>query len=228
MTEEIQKERMERKDFMRGHTPEEYAARYGVKLKTAKIYYNNAGIEWTRTQRVYKYKLEENAVRAFAVEHNTKQIAAHFNVTCKTVRRFMQKHGIEERRWSKTGKQHGKEKEMVVYLSQKYSDASIARLLKVSRQNIGQLLHKERTGSAGNRKNDTILWHVLEKEPLDLPPKRRVLKHTLDVSIPVLRETGAWVIYNYRHSIWQNTFNEEVEPPVAWCEIPTYIEEPER
>ena len=62
-------------------------------------------------------------------------------------------------------------------------------------------------------------WHDLRKDPNDLPERISFLSKT------VINQIGTPCHYNYALECWQNCSNTEIDPPIAWCEIPKYTEE---
>lgn len=66
-------------------------------------------------------------------------------------------------------------------------------------------------------------WHDLRKNPDDLPPFE---KGAESVSIDVLTDRGEIACYQHGHgeNYWRDCNWNEIDPPIAWCEIPKYEE----
>lgn len=64
-------------------------------------------------------------------------------------------------------------------------------------------------------------WHDLRKDPNDLPKGDGG-----SVSRSVLKEDGMEVHYNFWEKQWETSaYVRMKEPPIAWCEIPTFDKE---
>ena len=61
-------------------------------------------------------------------------------------------------------------------------------------------------------------WHKVADG--DYPP-RKIGDYTIDV----LTDCGDIAYYNYNHDCWlAEPSSAEIDPPIAWCEIPKYEE----
>lgn len=61
-------------------------------------------------------------------------------------------------------------------------------------------------------------WHDLRENPNDLPPLEKGARF---MSIDVLTDRGETAYYYYE-DCWYDTYNNEIDQPLAWCEIPKY------
>jgi len=61
-------------------------------------------------------------------------------------------------------------------------------------------------------------WHDLQKDQSDLPP----VEETGNVSIDVLTGDGRIAYYFFDESCWYDSHNNEIDSPIAWCEIPRF------
>ena len=65
-------------------------------------------------------------------------------------------------------------------------------------------------------KKNALVWHKVADD--DYPPCERG-----NYSINVLTDCGDIAYYNYDDECWiAEPSNAEIDPPVAWCEIPKY------
>lgn len=64
-------------------------------------------------------------------------------------------------------------------------------------------------------------WHDLRKDPDDLPPPLEFGS----LSISVLTDKGHEAYFDYDDDCWEeDPAGCEIDPPVAWCEIPKFEE----
>ena len=72
-----------------------------------------------------------------------------------------------------------------------------------------------------NLKKNTLVYHKVADG--DYPPYERG-----NYSINVLTDCGDIAYYNYDDDCWiAEPSSAEIDPPVAWCEIPKYTKENE-
>lgn len=65
-------------------------------------------------------------------------------------------------------------------------------------------------------KKNTLVWHKVADG--DYPPREKG-----NYTINVLTDRGDIAYYNYDEGCWvAEPTNVEIDPPVAWCEIPKY------
>lgn len=65
-------------------------------------------------------------------------------------------------------------------------------------------------------KKNTLVWHKVADD--DYPPCEKG-----NYTINVLTDQGDIAYYNYEEGCWgEEPINVEIDPPVAWCEIPKY------
>ena len=96
-------------------------------------------------------------------------------------------------------------------------DATLQEGFEIICKRIAEL-EKENVGL----KENALVWHKVTDG--DYPPYDRY-----DCSINVLTDRGDFAYYNYDLDCWiAEPSSSEIDPPVAWCEIPKYTKENEK
>jgi len=64
------------------------------------------------------------------------------------------------------------------------------------------------------RKTEKPNWHILRKNPNDLP----------EPYMNIVNQDGKKVLYDYKCKVWRNDDADEYicDTPIAWCEIPLF------
>ena len=129
----------ERIEFARTHLRREFAERYGIKRNAAYEFYKKHGIERPRDG-----KFDWRGLPEMLKEKSPADCAKELGASLPAVYKKMRELGIGANpAWRKRrGKVRGERDEMVKWLSERFSDASIARLLGISRERVRQIVMK--------------------------------------------------------------------------------------
>lgn len=129
----------ERLEFARTHLKREFAERYGIEIEAARTFYRKQGIECAREGRIDWRVLPE-----MLKDKKPAECAKALGASLPSVYKQMKELGIPTNpAWRKRrGKEQGERDAMVMWLSERFSDASIARLIGVSRERVRQIVLK--------------------------------------------------------------------------------------
>lgn len=134
----------ERLEFARTHSKRAFAERYGVTMNTAHNFYGNHGLKAVKEPKEGFVRLPE-----LLKEKKPAECAVELGITVGSVYRWMKMQGIPtDPAWRKRrGREAGERDAMVAWLAERFSDASIARLLGVSRELIRQIVERQKKES---------------------------------------------------------------------------------
>lgn len=97
----------------------------------------------------------EDEVREFAARHSVAETAEHFGVTFSAAYYYLHARGIPYVRYKRTGREYnGERDQMIAYLAQKYTDASIGRTFGISRERVRQICEREAKEYAKKQDSD--------------------------------------------------------------------------
>lgn len=137
----------ERLEFARNHSQQEFADRFNLTVATAHQFYFHNKIKYSKGEYENKIKISESEWVEYAKNHCVTECRVHFKLTYPAVlyieglysfRAMRNKGGIKTEINPKI-KRTGEVQEMIKFLSQEFTYASIGRVFGYSKERIRQI-----------------------------------------------------------------------------------------
>lgn len=136
-----EKEISERIKYANKHTQAEFSVKFGLKSNTTRVFYSR----FVKVPKKFKNMFTADQIREYAKTHTLQDAMTYFRCSYQSIYKFSAKNNIQFVRKKRSDYDRTKI-EMIIYLSQKYNDITISRLLNVSRQYISMVLKNAKMG----------------------------------------------------------------------------------
>lgn len=137
----------ERLEFARNHSQQEFAERFNLTISTAYQFYTHNKLRYNKGHYKNKIKISESEWIEYAKTHCVSECRVHFKLTYLAILyiedlygfRAMRNKGSTKTEINPKIKRTGEAQEMIKFLSQEFTCASIARVFGYSKERIRQI-----------------------------------------------------------------------------------------
>lgn len=137
-------------NFIRTHTLSEVSQKFNISYGYASMLAKKLGVK-AKIDKYREFRIDIEQLRKYAKEHKADECARYFNVPTGLVYRYCNRFKIpylKEKPRVYTDKKcsckrTGEARDMIVYLSEKFTNAAIGRVFGYSKERIRQILIEE-------------------------------------------------------------------------------------